>query len=87
MEIKEIVVSRSVRVNTGNYEGLEHFVSMKAELDGLDDETEVAVELSAKVERAMVAQLHRSYKVRGKKDMTPEKIAKHHGLSYIPRST
>ena len=85
MEIKEIVVSRSVRVNTGNYEGIEHFVSMKAELDELDDETSVTTELNAKVERTLVAQLHRSYQVRGKKDMTPEKVARHHGLSYLPK--
>ena len=85
MDIKEIVVSRSVRVNTGNYEGLEHFVSMKAELDELDDEVTVAAELAATVERTLVAQLHRSYRVRGKAEMTPEKVAKHHGLSYVPR--
>lgn len=85
MEIKEIVISRSIRINTGNYEGSEHFVSMKAELDELDDETSVTVELNAKVERVMVTQLCRSYRVRGKKDMTPEKVARHHGLSYLPK--
>ena len=85
MEIKEIVVSRSVRINTGNFEGTEHFMSVKAELDELDDETSAIAELSAKVERAMVVQLHRSYQVRGKKDMSPEKVARHHGLSYLPK--
>ncbi len=85
MVVKEIVVSRSVRVNTGNYEGTEHFVSMKAEIDELDDEAKASAELNAHVERAMVTQLVRAYKVRGKKDMTPEKVAKHHGLTYIPK--
>ena len=85
MEIKEIVVSRSCRVNIGNYEGIEHFLSMKAQLDELDDEAMAAEELAVKVERAMVAQLVRSYKVRGKKDMAdPTRVAKHHGLSYVP---
>ncbi len=84
MVIKEITVSRSVRVNTGNYEGTEHFLSMKAEIDFLDDEAPSAAELNAHVERALVAQLVRAYKVRGKKDMTAEKVAKHHGLTHLP---
>ena len=84
MVIREIVVSRSVRVNTGNYEGLEHFMSMKAELDELDDETAVARRLTETVERSMVEQLVRSYRVRGKSGMTHEKTARHHGLTYVP---
>ncbi len=82
--IKEIVISRSCRVNTGNYEGLEHFVSMKAELDELDDVTEMARDLAADVERAMVVQLVRSYRVR-KKALTAVEVARHHGLSYVPK--
>lgn len=82
MVVKEISVSRSVRVNTGNYEGTEHFVSMRAELDELDDEAEAADELSRQVDGAMLRQLHRSYKVRGKRDMTPAQISKHHGIRY-----
>ncbi len=85
MEIKEITVSRSVRVNTGNYEGSEHFVCMKAEPDELDDATSAMAELTAQVERTMVAQLVRSYRVRGKKDMTAERVARHHGLSHVPK--
>ncbi|KFH18473.1 hypothetical protein IB60_17405 [Brucella abortus LMN1] len=84
-EIREVTVSRSVRVNTGNYEGTEHFVSMRATLDELDTVEEATAEVTARVERAMVAQLHRSYQVRGKKDMTPEKVARHHGLTHLPR--
>lgn len=85
MVVKEIVISRSVRVNTGNYEGTDHFISMKAEIDELDDEPSAAAELNAHVERAMVAQLVRAYKVRGKKDMTAEKVARYHGLTHIPK--
>ena len=83
-DVKEITVSRSVRVNTGNYEGTEHFVSMKAELDEFDDPASVHAELAAGVERAMVSQLHRSYKVRGKK-LTATQVATHHGLTYVPK--
>jgi len=86
MFIKEICVSRSVRVNTSNYEGTEHFISMKAEVDELDDIREETSKLVATVEKAMVTQLVRSYTTRGKKGMTPEKVAKHHGLTYIPKN-
>lgn len=82
MIVREICVSRTVRVNTGNYEGTEHFVSMKAEVDELDDETAEAKKLAAMVDEAMLRQLLRSYKVRGKKDMTLERIQRHHGLKY-----
>lgn len=85
MLVKEIVISRAVKINTGNYESTDHFLSMKAEIDGLDDEASAAAELNAHVERAMVAQLVRAYKVRGKKDMTAEKVARHHGLTHIPK--
>lgn len=85
MNVREVTVSRSVRVNTGNYEGTEHLVSMRAELDELDDPASASKELAADVERAMVVQLCRSYRVRGKKEMTPERVAKHHGLTHLPK--
>lgn len=83
-EIKEVTVSRSCRVNIGNFEGTEHFISMKAELEDFDDPVEEHDKLASTVERAMVAMLYRSYKVRGKK-MTPAQVAKHHGLSWVPK--
>lgn len=83
MEIREVVVSRNVRVNTGNYEGTEQFVSMRAELDELDSVETATRELTAHVERAMVTQLHRSYRARGK-SMSETDVAKHHGLTYLP---
>ncbi len=82
MNVREVRVSRTVRVNTGNYEGTEHHVSMVAELDELDVETIEAEKLSALVDEAMVRQLVRSYRVRGKKDMTLSRIKRHHGLEY-----
>lgn len=84
MQVKEIVCSKSARINTGNYEGVEHFVSLKAEVDGLDDPAESAAELSAIAEKAIVRQLHRSYKVRGKA-MTLAETARHHGFSHVPQ--
>ncbi len=80
MEVKEITVSRSVRVNTGNYEGTEHFVSMKAELDELDGTLSSTRDLSEKVDCAMLDQLCVAYKKRGK-NLSRDQIAKQHGLN------
>lgn len=33
MKIVEITVSKSMKINTGNYESKDYFVSMKAEID------------------------------------------------------
>lgn len=86
MVIKEIVVSRSVRVNTGNFEGTGHFVSVKAEVDELDDEQAEHENLSRRAEQMMVRQLLRSYKVRKIRSMgTVDAVAKHHGLSWVPK--
>lgn len=74
------MVSRSCRVNLGNYEGTEHFLSMKAEIDELDDELVEVARLGEAVDLAMVTQLGRSYGARGKRDMTRERIARHHGI-------
>lgn len=80
MIVREICVSRTVRMNTGNHEGTEHLVSMRAEIDELDDELVEAARLGEAVDLAMVTQLRRSYGARNKRDMTRERIARHHGL-------
>lgn len=80
--VKEIACSRSVRVNTGQYEGTELFVSMKMELDELDDEREQADLLATTVEEAIGRQLLMSYRVRGKK-LSRSLIAKQHGLGCL----
>ncbi len=80
MNVVRVTVSRSVRVNTGNYEGTEHFTSMKAEIDGLDDPVAETINVARMVEVALLAQLVHSYGVRGKKEMTVKRIARHHGL-------
>jgi len=81
MKITEIVASRSVRVNTGNFEGTDHFVSAKAELDELDDPEQAMMELASIVEERIVLQLQRHYQVRGVKTLIElGAIRKHHGL-------
>jgi len=92
MDIKEITVSRSVKIDLGNYESLDMFVSARAELDPLEEsEDEAFAELSRTVERALVTQLYRSYTVRGvtpglkKGELTTTGVAKHHGLTQAPK--
>lgn len=75
--ITSITISRSARINLGNYEGLEHFVSMTQEV--LEGETLDSQSLAKKVERSLCEQLFRSFRVRGKK-MTRAHIARHFGL-------
>jgi len=85
MKIVEIVASRSVRVNTGNFEGTEHFVSAKAELDELDDPEQSMMELAGIVEERMVVQLQHHYKARAVKNLIElGNIRKHHGLKGKP---
>lgn len=81
MRITEIVASRSVRVNTGNFEGTDHFVSAKAELDELDDPEQAMMELAGIVEERIVVQLQNHYKTRNVKNLIElGNIRKHHGL-------
>lgn len=81
MKITEIVASRSVRVNTGNFEGTDHFVSAKAELDELDDPEQAMMELASIVEERIVVQLQNHYKTRNVKTLQElGAIRKHHGL-------
>lgn len=84
-EVREVTASVSVRVNTGNYEGTEFFTSVRAELGDFEDPQEATKQVQRVAEQAMLRQLHRSYKVRGKKTMEDVNvIARHHGLTYAP---
>lgn len=81
MRVTEIVASRSVRVNTGEYEGTEHFVSLKAEVDELDTPEQAMAELAAMAEQQLARQLLAHYLTRGKKALsTLDAVKKHHGL-------
>ena len=79
-ELKEVTVARTCKMNLGNYESADQFVSMTAVLDDFDDAEEETAALVARVDRAMATQLHLSYKARGK-SMSLEQVKKHHGLT------
>ncbi len=79
MEIKEITVARSYRVNLGNYENVDVFVSMRAEVDGLDDATQETGVLGCCVEDAALLQIISVYKARGKK-VSEAEVRRRHGL-------
>ncbi|QNN99802.1 hypothetical protein P67b_00043 [Ruegeria phage Tedan] len=78
-ELKEITTSVSCRLNTGNYEGTEFFVSLKFEVEDFDDPNEIINVARNAANLAMVAQLARAYKGMGKK-VTRADLAKRHGL-------
>ena len=64
--ITEIAVSRSVKLNLGDYESTDLFTSMKVELEPEDDAVEERKKLVQTVERAMVAQTLAHLKARSK---------------------
>ena len=80
-EVVEITASCSVKLNMGNYQSTDFFLSMKAEVDEFEDIEEAQRGLRKKVEQAMMAQLARAYKVMGKK-VTEQDLAKRHGISH-----
>ena len=80
MLIKEVVVSRSYKINLGNYENVDVFVCMKAELDDFDEGAQTAGMLAVLVEHACFQQIMSVYGARGKK--VPEAEARRrHGIS------
>lgn len=77
--VAEINVSKSVRVNTGQYEGTETFVSLKVVLDELDDyETELAA-AEERLAKAILMAVHSVHAASGKKP-TLAAISTRHGL-------
>jgi hypothetical protein len=84
VRVTEIVASRSVKVNTGDYENTDHFLSMRAELDELDTPDQAAQELAAQVEESLAKQLLAHYRARGKKALADlAAVKKHHGLKGV----
>lgn len=87
MKVVEIVASVSARINTGNFEGTEFFVSVKGTVDAddpLDDPAVAAEQLARQAEAALAESLVRSYMARGKATLgSKAAVAKHHGLGRI----
>jgi hypothetical protein len=73
----EVVVSRSVRVNLGDFQGTELFVSMK---DESDEPVKAQRRLRRLVDQALIADLQRHFKARGK-PISVEAICKRYGFS------
>lgn len=80
MKISEVVVSRSVRVNLGDYQATDFFVSMKAEPGDGEKSRDVARSLRRVVDRAIVKNISAHFRGRGQKQ-TPEQICKKYGFS------
>lgn len=81
MQIKEITISASVRVNNGDYQSTDFFISAKAEGDnGGPIQPGDAEKLQKSVQTALLTTLVRSFRLRGI-STTPHMIAKMFGLS------
>ena len=79
MRVKEIVASRTIKVSLGNYESVDIFVSMKAELDDMDDEFTCHEQLGRRVESAAFVQLVNAHQARGKTFVKAE-LTKRYGV-------
>lgn len=81
LNVTKIVASRSTRVNTGQYEGTEYFISMEVEIDPqMDDWKEQKGLLEQKLDAAMLDTLHAAHRANGK-NVTREAVAKRHGIN------
>lgn len=79
MKITEITASRTARINLGDYESTDVFMSMKAEVEDGDLVAEVRKSLLQTLERAMTMQVVAAYKARGK-DMTKDQVIRKFGF-------
>ncbi|MFL9499193.1 hypothetical protein ACJMQP_03965 [Rhodopseudomonas palustris] len=78
-EVTEVVVSQTVRVNLGDYESVDFFVSMKATLNEDDTARAVAAALRADVQSSLVNAIGANFKARGR-TVTAASIQKQYGL-------
>ena len=79
MAVTEVIVSRTVKCNTGDYESTDHFISMKADVEGEEDAMQVRKDLTHLVEKSMVGVLLTHYKARGK-NVNADFVIRRHGL-------
>ena len=81
MQITEITISASVKVNNGNYESTDYFISAKATGDnGGPIQPGDADKLQKSVQSALLTTLVRAFRLKGI-STTPHLIAKQFGLS------
>ena len=78
--ITEEVGAITVKVNVGDYQSVDFFTSMKAEMQGGDDPEKIAAGLQAKLTASTLAKLRAHFKARGKK-YTDEQICRMYGLA------
>ncbi|WP_027521738.1 hypothetical protein [Bradyrhizobium sp. Ec3.3] len=79
MKIREITVSQSVRVNLGDYQATDFFVSMNAELEDGDKPLDAAASLRRRIGHALTNSVGANFKARGK-TISPAKIASTYGI-------
>tara|TARA_Y100000034_G_C6735855_1_gene326285 strand:- start:329 stop:589 length:261 start_codon:yes stop_codon:yes gene_type:complete len=82
MKLTEVTVARSVKVNMGNYEATDFFVSMKAEPEGDEKSLDVTKALNIACERSLLIDLRRLYKA-SSTQLSDREIAARHGLGTI----
>lgn len=79
MKSVEVVKSRSVRVNLGNYESTDFFVSVKAEVDDDETRSSVARSLRKTVDASLIEDISAHFIARGK-TLSKNAIAKKYGF-------
>ena len=83
MKIIEAVSSVSVKVNLGDYQSIDFFTSIKAEVGDGELLAVVNASLHRVATAATLAKLRAHFAARGKK-MSDESLAKLYGLKIIP---
>jgi hypothetical protein len=80
MQVKAVTVSSTARINLGDYQSRDFFVSMTGELDEGDTPVLIAQRLRKLADAALLSNLAAHFKARGNK-VPPETIAKRYGIS------
>lgn len=90
--VEEVALSRSIRINTGKYEGQEFFMSIKIKVDAPEDgdlTPQEAAQKAAKagyavIDAAIARKITITQRKRGKK-ATLETVARTYGLELPPK--
>ena len=84
MKVLEVTVSQTVRVNLGDYQSTDFFVSMKSEVEAGEKPLDVAANLRRRVAHALTNSVGANFKARGK-DISAKKIASTYGIERIEK--